>query len=43
MGTSKRFKSENTCIKCGESVVNWSAERQALHEIECKKQKKLFD
>ncbi len=42
MGTSKRFKSENRCTKCGKDVINLTRQEQDLHEIKCAKQKKLF-
>ena len=43
MGTSKRFKSENRCTRCGKDVMNMTRLEQDDHEKECLKQKKLFD
>ena len=42
MATSKRFKSENLCTNCGKDVMNLTRLQQDKHEIECKKQQKLF-
>jgi len=41
MGTSKQYKPENNCTKCGKSVINMTREQQDDHEIECKKQQTL--
>lgn len=43
MGTSRRYRSEDySCSRCGKSVENMNREEQDQHEIECKKQEKLF-
>ena len=43
MGTSKRFKPENNCTRCGFNVINMSREAQDLHEKNCIAQKKLHE
>ena len=43
MGTSKRFKPENKCTRCGLNVINMSREAQDLHEKHCISQKKLSE
>ena len=43
MGTSKRYKPENNCTRCGMNVVNMSREAQDLHEKHCISQKKLSE
>jgi len=41
MATSKRFKDENKCTRCGKDVMNLTRMQQDEHEKECKNQMKL--
>jgi len=43
MGTSKRFKPENKCSRCNVDVTNMNRLQQDQHEIDCIKQRKLFE
>jgi len=42
MGTSNRWK-DNHCTRCGKDVSHLTRIEQDAHEVECLKQKRIFE